>query len=310
VSKNRHGLNRNIPTRIKRALRQEAGFGCVLCGLAIGTFEHIIDFSTVDQHDPEDMAFLCHQCHGKVTRGHISKEAVRRAKLMPFAKRQGFSNEFFELGTETLTVAIGPVTMTNVQKHISINGKPVLSVAPPEQAGQPIRLNALLCNSAGETILEIVDNEWRVNLSNWDFEVIGPKLTAKDSTGRATLILTVRPGIGVSFDLIDMEHLGFRLLANGHSFSFIEPSGNCVNLRVGTTLEGMEYGIILEKGQIVVGKGAGRFRGNFSTGSRGINSVSTDVQAVWYGQDSITASRNSKTKRNLLLSSAVLPFGR
>lgn len=38
---NKYGLTRDIPASVKRAVRQRDGFGCVICGLGIYTYEHI-----------------------------------------------------------------------------------------------------------------------------------------------------------------------------------------------------------------------------------------------------------------------------
>jgi len=57
---NIHGLSRTIPEGIKRQVRQECGFGCVVCGLAIATYEHIDPpFKTAKDHDPSKIAYLC-----------------------------------------------------------------------------------------------------------------------------------------------------------------------------------------------------------------------------------------------------------
>ncbi len=56
---NKHGLSRTIPEDVKRQVRQACGFGCVCCGFAIVTYEHIEpEFHNAESHDPENM----HSC--------------------------------------------------------------------------------------------------------------------------------------------------------------------------------------------------------------------------------------------------------
>ena len=59
-NRNQYGLTRTIPEDIKRQVRQACGFGCVCCGLAIATYEHIDpEFHFAESHDPDKMAYLC-----------------------------------------------------------------------------------------------------------------------------------------------------------------------------------------------------------------------------------------------------------
>jgi 5-methylcytosine-specific restriction endonuclease McrA len=67
---NKHGLNRAIPSGIKREVRQRCGFGCVVCGLGIVQYEHVEpEFSDAVKHEADKIVLLCPQCHSKVTTG-------------------------------------------------------------------------------------------------------------------------------------------------------------------------------------------------------------------------------------------------
>jgi hypothetical protein len=84
-SLNKHDLSRRIPADVRRALRQEAGFGCVKCGFAFCEYEHIDpEFADATDHDVTKMAFLCKRCHGEVTAGISSKDSVWAAKSGAF----------------------------------------------------------------------------------------------------------------------------------------------------------------------------------------------------------------------------------
>src|SRR5664280_824966 len=96
---NQHGLRRTIPPDIKRLVRVNAGFGCVICGSSIVDYEHVDPtFANAREHNPDCITLLCIQHHGKVTRGFLSKESVKVAMRDPCCKRQGYSNEFFDIG--------------------------------------------------------------------------------------------------------------------------------------------------------------------------------------------------------------------
>jgi hypothetical protein len=77
---NKLGLSRAIPEAIRRKIRQDSGFGCVICGLAIASYEHIDpEFHEATEHDPDKMTFLCEGCRSRVTRGVWSKDKVWKA---------------------------------------------------------------------------------------------------------------------------------------------------------------------------------------------------------------------------------------
>ncbi|MEH2485180.1 Abi-alpha family protein [Bradyrhizobium sp. AZCC 2230] len=81
---NRHGLSRNIPADVKRTVRQRDGFGCVVCGKAIYDYEHFDpEFADATQHDPAGIVLLCISCHGKKTRGFLSKQTIAAARQSP-----------------------------------------------------------------------------------------------------------------------------------------------------------------------------------------------------------------------------------
>lgn len=75
--------NRHIPEKIKRALKEEAGYRC-----AVPTcrdkgpfdFEHIDDWAKVKEHKFHNMILLCVGCHARVTRKEIHKDAIRAYK--------------------------------------------------------------------------------------------------------------------------------------------------------------------------------------------------------------------------------------
>lgn len=143
--KNKFGLSRRVPEKIKRQLRQEAGFGCVICGNAIGVYEHIDpEFQNATTHDPACMACLCAGCHGKVTRGHISKETVRAAKANPKSKEKGFSFEAFDIGLEHPIISLGPITAVNCDTILQINKRAVIWINPPTGSKKPFMFNGHL----------------------------------------------------------------------------------------------------------------------------------------------------------------------
>lgn len=244
-SKNKHGLSRHIDAEIARQLRQEAGFGCVVCGCSLITYEHIINFSDVDQHRAEDMAVLCENCHGKVTRGQLSKEYVRGKKANPKALEDGFARDVFFTCSEQPTVILGDTEIKDVETHLMIGHDPIIWIKAPDDEGGQVRLNLALSNKSGSRILEIVDNEWRVNKANWDVETTANRMRFRKSKGNISLEIEFQAPDKFKITRMNMLHKGFSIFLDRSglqlrygSFWNVSLSGNLIQrCKVGIRIE-------------------------------------------------------------------------
>ena len=123
---NKFGLSRVIPAEIKREIRQQCGFGCVICGLGIIQYEHVDpEFKDAKKHDPANMTLLCPQCHSKVTTKMWSKSRVKLAMRMPKCLQQGYSNEFFDFPERNPSLIFGGVKLSNCKIPIQVANYPL-----------------------------------------------------------------------------------------------------------------------------------------------------------------------------------------
>lgn len=161
MSDNKYGLSRTIPESIKRQIRQDAGFGCVVCGLAIASYEHIEpEFHEARTHDPDKMTFLCECCHSRVTRGFWSKSKVWAAKSKPFCHYQDKCRDAFDIGQSSPVIRISTNRFEDSTNLITINGDKIIYIEPPEHSGGPYRLSAKFYDIKNQLSLEIIRNEW------------------------------------------------------------------------------------------------------------------------------------------------------
>lgn len=192
---NQHGLSRHIPEDTARKVRQECGFGCVLCGTALYHYEHILpEFKDAHFHDPAKIALLCATHHDLVTRGHLSKDAIAEARLTPKNRNLGVAAGSLEIGSEGFKVLIGGATFEWGVCIGALGELPLLLLLPPEELGEPARLTAFFPASDGGWSLAIFRNEWRV-LSHtvWDVNVEGPKITIRKRAGETILQFRTKP---------------------------------------------------------------------------------------------------------------------
>ena len=224
---NKHGLSRDIPDPIKRIVRQSCGFGCVICGSGIIEYEHFApEFSDATAHDPTGIALLCPQCHSKVTTKFWSKSKVKEAAAAPACLKSGFTREVFDIGDGHPSLKFGGLTLLNCPTPITVGGKPLFSIQPPEEPASPFRLSGFFIDSAGKQSLVIRDNEWMASAGNWDVEVSGGAITIREQFGKIHLKLITDPPSGLIVDRLEMALGGGRSIsANGDSLIVISKNG-------------------------------------------------------------------------------------
>ena len=173
--KNKHGLSRDIPESVKRQVRQDCGFGCVVCATALYEYEHIDPtFAEARDHRAECIGLLCPNCHVAVTRGLRSKEEIKRAREHPACLARGFSKfDFqFEPGAP-LDVILGRITFRGVENILAIDGTPILAVCPPRHPTEPPLLSAVFFDRNETTIAKVIENEWQGSAEAFDITTRG-----------------------------------------------------------------------------------------------------------------------------------------
>lgn len=223
---NKYGLPRYIEAHKRRIIRQECGFGCVICGCLIYQYEHFDpDFAEAIEHDPKKIALLCGGCHDKVSRGFWSKEKVSEGRRNPVCKKMGHSHEEFDIGANPIPISLGGALFVNPRAVLSIMGEELFSVERPEEPGAPFRISGRFYNSAGELMFRIVENEWQGRIENWDIEIAGKTITIRRDHREIALKMTVVPRQDLRIDPLDMSYQGVRVFANQDGICFGEPKG-------------------------------------------------------------------------------------
>ncbi|HXC17855.1 MAG TPA: hypothetical protein VNV60_10480, partial [Holophagaceae bacterium] len=226
TTKNQHGLSRDIPEDVAKSVRRDCGFGCVICGASIVTYEHIgPEFKDAKEHDPACIALLCGGCHDKVTRKFWSKEKVRQARNAPKCKGTGFSRGELDFGSHHPYIHFAGVLLRNCPIPVEVSGVPVFSITPPEEDGAPFRLSATFTDPHGHPSFEILNNVWELHSGSWDAECVGGRIEIRSHEGPYTLIVKMEPPNGIRIERLHMrlKHLVFE--GNEHTLLVHTPSG-------------------------------------------------------------------------------------
>jgi hypothetical protein len=215
---NRFGLNRKIPSIVRRQVRQRCKFGCVVCGNPFYEYHHHDPpFADARTHDASGIILLCHLCHGKLTRGHLSSETVSAHADNPTKNIP----EAFDVGLDHPSIRLGQVDIGNTSIIIYLDGIDVLAIRQPEFADGPFRLSGYFADSRGNVTLTIKDNQWQANADSWDVEIEGTRITVREQHGRIALRLRTEPPNLLVVERLDMQYGVYRLKCDGAVFRII-----------------------------------------------------------------------------------------
>lgn len=165
-------MNRRPPASVRRELRQEANFGCSICGAPILQYHHIVPFSEEQHHDPDRMIALCPNHHQQAgpQGAAISRERLYEEKRDP-ANRAITDYEFyFESGTPEITFGGSKFILEDANEMVllEVDYLPLISM---NYADGILSFDCFLYDSSNELIAGVDENEWWVDpRAVWDLQ--------------------------------------------------------------------------------------------------------------------------------------------
>jgi hypothetical protein len=160
----------SVPAPVKRQLRQEAGFGCCICGHPFIQYHHIVPWAEEEHFRLEDMMVLCGRCHPLCTVGAIPVSDQRSHKIRP---KNIIDNEIrgkLYINSNELSILIAGGVATEVPDLLVIAGETVLRANLNREDGR-VLISAKIHGQNNESLGYLVDNEWFIKPDLvWDFE--------------------------------------------------------------------------------------------------------------------------------------------
>jgi len=182
---------RDIPSPIKRSLRQEACFGCCMCGHPFIEYHHIIPFAEAKSHNPSDMMVLCPIHHHQCTVGALNATRQRAEKANPFNCGRGFANGQFVTSSTVIAVEAGSIQFIGAGFKLVVDGEPLLAIR--SDSNGHLLLTVELYSSTDELLLSIRDNEWIAgDPLLWDFEFGYNQLRLRSAARQIALDIDAR----------------------------------------------------------------------------------------------------------------------
>jgi hypothetical protein len=181
-----------IPAAVKRQLRQEAGYGCCVCGHPIFEYQHIIPWSTEHHFRPEDMMLLCLNHHNQATQNVLSEADQRQAKKNPFNIQNGHARGQLFVQQTGVSIDLGGHKFQGAPGDLlRVDGETLIGLK--QDSNGALLLDLKLYDENDNLLAEIVENEWQSNSPlPWDLEYSYQKLTIRNAPRRISLKLDCR----------------------------------------------------------------------------------------------------------------------
>ena len=222
------GSNRDIPEPIKRQLRQEAGFGCCICGNPVFQYHHIQQFAHVNLHDPAEMMVLCPNHHHEATVGGLTEDEQRSRKANPTNIANGYVDGILRITEPGVAVHVGTNDLVGPGFKFVVDGAPVLAL-DRDEAGR-LQLSLDLYDSSDSLLLTIHRNEWLAgDPMPWDIEFSHRRIQLRRKHGEVTLSIDateapvrLRGQLWRKQQLFDMDSAALRFNGVVRNVSFVE----------------------------------------------------------------------------------------
>ncbi len=223
-----------VPAHIKRELRQQARFGCCICGLPIYQYHHIVPWEVEQHFRSEDMMILCPTHHDEATKGALEEAEQRRYRLAPHNATQGYTEGLLKVNQRHCAVDVGGgVLLVGNGVWIEVDEEPLLALEVSSEG--TLLLSANLYDAADNAVATIEENEWIAgDAPTWDMELDWQRLTLRLGPNRVALRINAKG-----------EPMTLRgvLWHRGHRFNFkgtgLEVSGRCTFENLGLVRMGL-----------------------------------------------------------------------
>lgn len=209
---NKHGLKRRVEPDIKREIRKQDGYGCIVCGSMLVDYEHIDPlFCDAKEHDPSKMALLCGQHHDPVTRRIMPKRLIKKHKEDPYCKKHGYAFSTYFPNPDDIKIKCGNSYFQDTKKIFEINGRPIIWI---EKEDDEILFSAIFFDDIGRKIGYLNKNTFIALVNDCDIFAIGTRIEARTKKGTINLELNIEGDGIVELRRLSAKYFGTNIKIN------------------------------------------------------------------------------------------------
>jgi hypothetical protein len=222
ADRNRFGLSRYIPAAITKQVRRRCKFGCVVCGSAIVTYEHIDPvFSDARRHDPTKITLLCGHHQLESSKGLLSKKSIQEFDANPKGSERGYVDSMFDLGGKVPSLVMGGNELNlNPNQVFSINDLPILKIEYPERKSRKWRLSGIFYGQNNRIICHIESNELRLLADNSDIIQKSNRFCIINENEQRIFELEISPPDELRINFMTLVLNGHEISIDGDTITF------------------------------------------------------------------------------------------
>lgn len=200
VVSSQRNVGRDIPEGIKREVRRRCGFGCVICGLPLYEYEHMLEFAKIKRHVATEITLLCDRHHREKTGGLLPMDSVVAADRDPINVRTGTSAPYqLHYSGDSCVVAIGGNEFRmNRHAHrssfvsaLTIDDASMIGFELEDEGQLLLTMN--LFDEGNERVLAIQRNELVYSATPWDISLEGRRLQVREGRGQFLIEILFNP---------------------------------------------------------------------------------------------------------------------
>lgn len=248
-----------ISELMKREVRQRCGFGCVICGMPLYTYEHMLGYANVHRDVAQEFTLLCYQHQYERTHGLLPVENVIRADKTPYNLQKGVSKPY-TLHYDGLDCIVD-IGANVFDFHDEGNSTEFVALAFDDDSLVSFKLEHgqwLLSLQAfdqhDELLLKIIDNELAYSTIPWDIELVGRNLVIREAKRNILIDILFEPPSKIKIQSGHLMHNGieieikpdYLLVVNTRSkFTRCGTHGRTNALLVGNTTKTHRWGFVM-----------------------------------------------------------------
>ena len=222
ADRNKFGLSRHIPATTEKKVKRRCKSGCVVCGSAIVTYEHMDPpFSDARVHDPTKITLLCGHHQLESSKGLLSKNSIKEFDANPMGSRRGYVDAIFDLNGKVPSLILGTNKLDLKPKQVfSINGFPILKIEQPELKSRKWRLSGIFYGENNQILCYIENNELRILVHNYDVIQISKRFCISNTKGDRIFELEIDPPDELIVKFMKLVLDGNEVIVDGNTVTF------------------------------------------------------------------------------------------
>lgn len=211
----------DVPNPIKQILRQQAGFGCCVCGFPLYDYHHIVPYADDHHFRTDDMMALCPNHHREATNGGLGESEQRSYKANPYNIMHGLAQGALALQQRTLAIELGSTQFVGDGTFIRVDDQPLLSLSLSDDGR--LQVSVELYDRDGNLLALIDKNEWiSGDPYPWDLEYGGRWLLIRRRQREISLYVDARPRIVSVRGSLWFKQQHFAITEAGIEFNGVE----------------------------------------------------------------------------------------